>query len=82
MELNRGDVLVNRKSLKEYAVAGPRWDDDGVDVVGLRNGVSYGPIRTIKAESAIKNFGKTAKTAVFANPTGWTVERVSAWEAR
>jgi hypothetical protein len=82
MELTRGDVLVNFKSTKEYAVVytGTQFlgggDAEAVNYVGLRNGKSFGPIRSGSRATIIKNFGKTAKTAIFSGPRGWSVVSV------
>ena len=63
LKLKPGDVLVSLKSRKEYVLLSSRQDNDEVDVVGLRHGTHYGPIRIISAKNVMKNFRKTAKTS-------------------
>jgi hypothetical protein len=81
MELNRGDVIVNLKSSKEYAVCdakiliGSGALEYRVSYAGIRDGKSYGPIRTSVLSENAAGWGKTAKTATFA-PIGWHIVEV------
>jgi len=80
MDLNAGDVIVNLKSGKEYAVfevrmVGGLGPEYVVSYVGIRNGKNYGPIRASRFTNVAATFGKTAKTATFAN--GWQIDSVS-----